>query len=112
MDTCRAWITPCRSGTIWAPSFPKGSSQRSMSSVVFWFVIVAILLAEGAIIVAALRMRVVSNPSRGVLGARPFEIFWTLLPLALVALMVFLSYDAHQTDRSTGAETSTIQAEV
>ncbi|MDA1035802.1 MAG: hypothetical protein O3B65_02840 [Chloroflexi bacterium] len=83
-----------------------------MSSVVFWFVIVAILLAEGAIIVAALRMRVVSSPSRGVLGARPFEIFWTLLPLALVALMVFLSYNSYQADRSPDVETSTIQVEV
>ena len=83
-----------------------------MSSAVFWLVIVAILLAEGAIIVAALRMRVVSNPSRGVLGARPFEIFWTLLPLALVALLVFLSYDAHQEDRSADAGASTVQVEV
>ena len=79
-----------------------------MSSAVFWLVIVAILLAEGAIIVAALRMRVESSPSRGILGTRPFEIFWTLLPLALIALMVFLSYDAHQDDRSGGGEASTV----
>lgn len=82
-----------------------------MSSAVFWLVIVAISLAEGAIIVAALRMRVDSSPSRGVLGARPFEIFWTLLPLALVALMVVLSYDAHQADHSSGGETSTVRIE-
>ena len=83
-----------------------------MSSAVFWLVIVAILLAEGAIIVAALRMRVASSPSRGVLGARPFEIFWTLLPLALVALIIVLSYDAHQDNRSGDAGASAIQAEV
>ena len=83
-----------------------------MSSAVFWLVIGAIILAEGAIIVAALRMRVVSNPTRGVLGARPFEIFWTLLPLALVALLVFLSYDAHRSDRSADAATSTFQVDV
>ena len=76
-----------------------------MSSAAFWLVIVAISLAEGAIIVAALRMRVASSPSRGVLGARPFEIFWTLLPLALVALVVVLSYDAHQMERSDSSET-------
>ena len=83
-----------------------------MPTAFFWFVIAAILLAEGSIIVAALRMRVVSDPSRGVLGARPFEIFWTLLPLLLVALMVFLSYDAYQSGRSTVVETSDIQTGV
>jgi heme/copper-type cytochrome/quinol oxidase subunit 2 len=83
-----------------------------MSSAAFWLVIVAISFAEGAIIVAALRMHVDSSPSRGVLGARPFEIFWTLLPLALVALMVILSYDAHQAERSDSSETHSIETGV
>jgi heme/copper-type cytochrome/quinol oxidase subunit 2 len=68
----------------------------AMSTVVFWSVTAAILLAEGAIIVAALKMRVDPDPARGFLGTRPVEIFWTLLPLSLVALMLILSYDEFQ----------------
>jgi heme/copper-type cytochrome/quinol oxidase subunit 2 len=63
-----------------------------MSTVVFWLVTTAILLAEGAIVVTALRMRVDADPARGVLGTRPLEVLWTLLPLSLVALMLILSY--------------------
>jgi heme/copper-type cytochrome/quinol oxidase subunit 2 len=63
-----------------------------MSTVVFWLVTAAILLMEGAIIVAALRMRVEPDPARGILGTRPLEILWTLLPLSLIALMLIRSY--------------------
>lgn len=91
---------------------PEGSSQRSMSSALFWSVIMAILLAEGAIIVSALRMHVDSDPARGLLGARAFEVVWTLLPLTLLALMVFFSYDAFQADRQGDAGASFVRIEV
>ena len=63
-----------------------------MFSAVFWLVTAAILIAEGAIVVAALRMRVEADPSRGLLGTRPVEALWTLLPLTLIAVMLVLSY--------------------
>ena len=63
-----------------------------MFSAVFWLVTAAILIAEGAIVVAALRMRVEADPSRGFLGTRSVEALWTLLPLTLIALMLVLSY--------------------
>ena len=64
-----------------------------MSSAFFWFVTAIVLLAEGAIVVTALRMRVTPDPTRGVLGARPLEIVWTLTPGLLVALLVFVSHN-------------------
>ncbi|MEE8517924.1 MAG: hypothetical protein V3S98_02230 [Dehalococcoidia bacterium] len=67
-----------------------------MSTLLFWLVTSAIGLAEAAIIVAALRMRVASDPARGVLGARATEVLWTLLPPVLLAAVVVLSYQAFQ----------------
>jgi heme/copper-type cytochrome/quinol oxidase subunit 2 len=52
----------------------------------------AIVVAESAIVVAALRMRVEMDPSRGFLGARATEVVWTLLPALLIAAMAVLSY--------------------
>ena len=66
--------------------------QPAMSSAVFWIVAAVIVLAEAAIVVTALRMRVSQDPARGVLGTRPLEIVWTTLPTLLVALLVFVSY--------------------
>lgn len=65
-----------------------------MMSAFFWLVAAVVLLTEMAIIVAALRMRVRPDPSRGLLGARPVEIVWTLLPVLLVVLVVLVSYGA------------------
>ena len=67
-----------------------------MSSTVFWVVIPAIAVAELAIVVAALRMRVEMDPGRGFLGARAAEVVWTLLPALLIAAMAVLSYQALQ----------------
>jgi heme/copper-type cytochrome/quinol oxidase subunit 2 len=87
-----AWLTlPC-SGTMNLSQESEEVLNVAMSTAVFWLVSAAILLGEGAIIVAALKMRVEPDPSRGILGSRPFEILWTLLPLTLVALMLVLSY--------------------
>jgi heme/copper-type cytochrome/quinol oxidase subunit 2 len=63
-----------------------------MSSTLFWIVTAVVVVAQAAIIVTALRMRVVTDPARGVLGTRPLEIVWTLLPALLVALVVLASY--------------------
>lgn len=63
-----------------------------MSSALFWIVAAVVVAVEAAIIVTALRMRVTPDPARGVLGTRPLEIVWTLLPALLVALVVLASY--------------------
>ena len=52
-------------------------------------------LAEAAIIVAALRMKVKADPSRGILGARPMEVLWTLLPAGLLAALAVASFGAN-----------------
>ena len=66
------------------------------SSVGFWVVIAVMALFEVAIVVTALRMRVASDPSRGLLGTRPAEVVWTLLPLLLILAVALYSYDAHR----------------
>jgi heme/copper-type cytochrome/quinol oxidase subunit 2 len=63
-----------------------------MASAWFWVVTACLALIEAAIVVAALRMRVTPDPARGVLGTRPLEVVWTLLPPLLVALVVLVSY--------------------
>ena len=63
-----------------------------MSSALFWLVAAAVGLTETAIIVAALRMKVTPDAGRGVLGTRPLEIVWTLLPALLITLVVLVSY--------------------
>ncbi len=48
-------------------------------------------LAEAAIIVTALRMPVRTQAARGIWGARPAEVVWTLLPAGLIVLLVVMS---------------------
>jgi len=72
------------------------ADDGTVSTLFFWFVITAIGLAEVSIIVAALRIRVASDPARGLLGARASEVLWTLLPALLVAAMLVLSYQSIQ----------------
>ena len=57
----------------------------------FWAVVAAIALAQLAIVVAALRMKVAADPSHGILGARGTEVLWTLLPALLIAGVIVLS---------------------
>ncbi len=57
----------------------------------FWVVVAAIALAQTAIVVTALRMKVEPDPARGIVGARMTEVLWTLLPAALIAAVVVLS---------------------
>ena len=51
-------------------------------------------LAEVAIVVTALRMRVQQDASRGILGTRAAEVVWTLLPMGLIAILAVMSYGA------------------
>lgn len=51
-------------------------------------------LAEAAIVVTALRMRVQQDASRGILGTRAAEVVWTLLPVGLIAILAVMSYGA------------------
>ena len=57
----------------------------------FWVVVAAIALAQTAIVVTALRMKVAPDPARGIVGARITEVLWTLLPPVLIAAVVLLS---------------------
>ena len=66
-----------------------------MSTITLWIVIGLMTLAEAAIIVAALRMKVKADPSRGILGARPMEVLWTLLPAGLLAALAVVSFGAN-----------------
>ena len=57
----------------------------------FWVVVAAIATAQTAIVVAALRMKIASDPARGIVGARVTEALWTLLPAVLLTGVVVLS---------------------
>ena len=59
-----------------------------------WLVVGALAVVEAAIVVTALRMRVRSTAARSVVGSRPAEIVWTLLPAPLLAALVLLSFQA------------------
>ena len=60
----------------------------------FWIVVSLMALAEAAIIVTALRMRVRQDSARGIVGSRAAEVVWTLLPMGLIAILVVMSYGA------------------
>jgi len=62
-----------------------------MPSPGFWLVIGAVALAETAIVTTALRMRVRTSGPLSIVGRRPAEIGWTLLPALLLAALVWLS---------------------
>ena len=57
----------------------------------FWVVVAAIAIAQTAIVVTALRMRVAPDPARGIVGARMTGALWTLLPPVLIAGVILLS---------------------
>ena len=57
----------------------------------FWVVVAALALAQTAIVVTALRMKVEPDPARGIVGARVTEVIWTLMPVALIVAVVVLS---------------------
>lgn len=57
----------------------------------FWMVVSAMALAEVAIVVTALRMRLRPGPRRGIVGTRAAEVVWTLLPVLLLAVIIIAS---------------------
>jgi heme/copper-type cytochrome/quinol oxidase subunit 2 len=73
-------------------STPGPGPVGTVSILFFWVVVALVSVAEAAVIVVALRTRVAHNPARGLVGSRPMEIAWTLLPTALLAWLVVLSY--------------------
>ena len=54
----------------------------------------SLILVEAAIIIAALRMRVQPLAARSVVGGRPAEVVWTLLPALLIVALVVMSVGA------------------
>ncbi len=78
----------------------QGRTARALASpdmtphAGFWIVVSFMALAEVAIIVTALRMRVRRDSSRGIVGSRAAEVVWTLLPAGLIGLLVVMSYGA------------------
>ena len=54
----------------------------------------SLILVEAAIIVTALRMRVQPLAARSVVGGRPAEVVWTLLPALLLVALVVMTIDA------------------
>ena len=62
-----------------------------MFSPGLWLVIGAVALVETAIIATALRMRVRTSGRLSIVGRRPAEIGWTLLPALLLVALVWLS---------------------
>lgn len=65
-----------------------------MTTPGFWLVVGSLILVEAAIIVTALRMRVQPLAARSVVGGRPAEVVWTLLPALLIVALVVMSVGA------------------
>ncbi len=66
------------------------ANLESVTNPGLWLVVGSLVLVEAAIIVTALRMRVQPLAARSVVGRRPAEVVWTLLPaLLLIALVVW-----------------------
>ena len=70
------------------------ANLESVTTPSFWLVAGSLILVEAAIIVTALRMRVQPLAARSVVGRRPAEVVWTLLPALLLVALVVMSIDA------------------
>ena len=71
----------------------RGSTRYSilMHTSGFWFAVGLLAVCETAIVVTALRMRVRTSGPLSIVGRRPAEIGWTLLPALLLVALVALS---------------------
>ena len=65
-----------------------------MTTLGFWLVVGLLVLVEATIIVTALRIRIQPLASRSVVGGRPAEVVWTLLPALLLITLVVMSLNA------------------
>jgi heme/copper-type cytochrome/quinol oxidase subunit 2 len=72
--------------------------------VLFWVVTGALGILEALIVVAALRMRTTDGAQRGIVGSRPMEVLWTLLPALLLIAMVYLSFQAYQNEADAASD--------
>ena len=70
------------------------ATLEAMTTPGFWLVVGSLVLVEAAIIVTALRMRVRPLAARSVVGGRPAEVVWTLLPALLLFALAVVSLDA------------------
>ncbi len=70
------------------------ATLAGMTTPGFWLVVGSLVLVEAAIIVTALRMRVQPLAARSVVGRRPAEVVWTLLPALLLLALLAMSIDA------------------
>lgn len=62
-----------------------------MHTLGLWLIAGLLALFETAIVVTALRMRVRTSEPLSIVGRRPAEIGWTLLPALLLVALVWLS---------------------
>lgn len=65
-----------------------------MTTPGFWLVVGTLVIVEAAIIVTALRMRIQPLAARSVVGGRPAEVVWTLLPASLLIALAVMSLNA------------------
>ncbi len=70
------------------------ANLESVTTPGLWLVVGSLILVEAAIIITALRMRVQPLAARSVVGGRPAEVVWTLLPALLLVALVVMSIDA------------------
>ena len=75
--------------------------------MLFWVVVVGLGILEALIVITALRMRTTRGARRGIVGSRPMEVLWTLLPALLLAAMVYLSLQIYQDSVDTAPDDST-----
>ena len=68
----------------------------------FWAVVAALAVVQARILFTALRIRATPDPARGLVGSRPMDMVWTILPVFILAAIVLLSFQALQ-DRNTSS---------
>lgn len=88
---CSSLDTPPRFPDVSRRSEVRLATLFLMHTSGFWLVAGLLALIEAAIVVAALRMRVGNTGPLSIVGRRPAEIGWTLLPALLLVALVLLS---------------------
>lgn len=70
------------------------ATLAGMTTLGFWLVVGSLVLVEATIIVTALRIRIQPLAARSVVGGRPAEVVWTLLPALLLITLAVMSRNA------------------
>ena len=68
----------------------------------FWAVVAALAVVQALILFTALRIHAPPDPGRGLVGSRPMEMVWTLLPALVLTAIALLSFQALQ-DRNASS---------